>query len=118
MIVENALIRSHEPGPIPANASSRPAVDAELHVLPGENAESAAPPDPVKIKEAVKEINEFIKQANPSIEFSVDEESGRTIVKMIDIENNQLIRQIPTKEALAISRALDSLKGMTVHLKA
>jgi flagellar protein FlaG len=48
----------------------------------------------------------------------VDKESGRTIVKMIDIENNQLIRQIPTKEALAISRALDSLKGMTVHLKA
>lgn len=118
MIIENSLIRSHDPGSTPASAPLRPAVEAELRVLPGQNAESAAPPDPVKIREAVKEINEYIKQANPSIEFSVDEESGRTIVKMIDIENNQLIRQIPTKEALAISRALDSLKGMTVHLKA
>jgi len=74
--------------------------------------------DTGKLEEAIKEINEFIKQASPSIQFSVDKESGRTIVKMIDIENNQLIRQIPTKEALAISKALDSLKGMTVHLKA
>jgi flagellar protein FlaG len=118
MIVENSLIRSLESGLVSAGAPTRLPGESDIHVLPVKGNEPGDIQDTGKLEEAIKEINEFIKQASPSIQFSVDKESGRTIVKMIDIENNQLIRQIPTKEALAISRALDSLKGMTVHLKA
>lgn len=118
MIVDNSYIRSLESGSVSAGAPPRLPGESDIHVPAVKGNESSDIPDTGKLEEAIKEINEFIKQASPSIQFSVDKESGRTIVKMIDIENNQLIRQIPTKEALAISKALDSLKGMTVHLKA
>jgi flagellar protein FlaG len=70
------------------------------------------------VKEAVKEMNEFVKPASASIEFALDEDSGRTIVKMVDTETNEVVRQMPSEEALAISKALDRLQGLTVRMKA
>lgn len=118
MIVDNSYIRSLESGSVSAGAPTRLPGESDIKAASPKGDKSSDIPDTGKLDEAIKEINEFIKQASPSIQFSVDKESGRTIVKMIDIENNQLIRQIPTKEALAISKALDSLKGLTVHMKA
>jgi flagellar protein FlaG len=63
-------------------------------------------------------MNEFVKPASASIEFALDEDSGRTIVKMVDTETNEVVRQFPSEEALAISKALDRLQGLTVHTKA
>ena len=70
------------------------------------------------VEAAVKEMNEFIKPASPSIQFSLDKDSGRTIVKMVDTETNKVVRQFPSEEALAISKSLDRLQGLTVHMKA
>jgi flagellar protein FlaG len=70
------------------------------------------------VEAAVKELNEFIKPASASIQFALDEDSGRTIVKMVDTETNEVVRQIPSEEALAISKALDRLQGLTVRMKA
>lgn len=75
-------------------------------------------PSTEAVKAAVNEMNEFVKPAVASIQFSLDENSGRTIVKMVDTDTNKVIRQFPSEEALAISKALDSLKGLTVHMKA
>lgn len=70
------------------------------------------------VEAAIKELNDYIKSASASIQFSLDEDSGRTIVKMVDIETNEVVRQMPSEEALAISKALDRLQGLTVHTKA
>jgi hypothetical protein len=37
--------------------------------------------------------------------------SQRTVVKVIDQETKEVLRQIPTKEALALAKAFDSAKG-------
>lgn len=99
-------------------ASARTSDVSESVSAPAQTEPPKAEPDLEEVKQAVKEMNDFIKQASPSIQFSLDEESGRTIVKMVDTETNQVVRQIPTKEALAISKALDSLMGMTLRVKA
>jgi hypothetical protein len=45
------------------------------------------------------------------IEFSIDSTSHRIVVKVVDQSNNQVIRQIPSKEALAIADSLDESQG-------
>ncbi len=70
------------------------------------------------VEAAVREMNAFIKPASASIQFALDEDSGRTIVKMVDTETNKVVRQMPSEEALAISKSLDRLQGLTVHTKA
>ncbi|EGF30306.1 hypothetical protein IMCC9480_1720 [Oxalobacteraceae bacterium IMCC9480] len=53
-----------------------------------------------------------------SIEFSIDESSGRTLIKVVDTDTNTVLRQFPTKEAIAISNELDKLQGLLVRDKA
>lgn len=55
---------------------------------------------------AVSSINAFVQNQQRTIRFSVDEQSGRDVVKVVDQLTDELIRQIPSEEVLAISRRL------------
>ena len=77
-----------------------------------------APPDPQKAAQAAKEINDFLKSSSAGIEFQVDNQSDRVIVRVVDTETKQLIRQVPTEEMVAISHALDRMTGLLLAQKA
>lgn len=70
------------------------------------------------IEEAVKKVNEFVKPINNSLSFNLDEESGQTVIKVVDLTTKEVIRQIPSEEMLAIAKALDTMKGLLVQQKA
>ncbi len=76
------------------------------------------PPDPQKAAQAAKEINDFLKSSSAGIEFQVDNQSDRVIVRVVDTETKQLIRQVPTEEMVAISHALDRMTGLLLAQKA
>jgi len=67
------------------------------------------------VREAVAAINQAAKSLNASVELSVDSDSGRAIVRVVDTQTRQLIRQIPTEEALELRRALDRIAGLLIH---
>ncbi len=69
-------------------------------------------------KQAVARINEFLKSSAANVEFTVDAASDRVGVRVGDSETHQLIRQMPSEETLAISRALDRLSGLLLAQKA
>lgn len=85
-----------------------------------------AVPPPIKdvqasrqqLYEAVKVVNDFVKSLNNSLQFSIDDETGETVVKVIDADTKQVIKQFPSEEMLAIAKALDNIKGLLVHQKA
>jgi len=66
------------------------------------------------LEAAVKNINEFVSPMTQSIEFSLDKDSGRTIVKVVDSETQKVLRQIPDEEVLQISKTLDKLQGLLI----
>lgn len=74
--------------------------------------------DAAELKHALDAINRFLKPIASNIEFSVDQDSGRTLVKVVDTETNTVIRQTPSKEVLAIARELDKLQGLLIREKA
>lgn len=74
--------------------------------------------DNTKLDQAVSAINKFLAPIASSIEFSIDEESGRTLVKVVDTDTNTVLRQFPSKEALDISHQLDKLQGLLLKEKA
>lgn len=71
-----------------------------------------------EVKQAIDAINRFITPANGNIEFSQDEDTGKTLVKVVDTQTQAVLLQIPSKEAIAISKALDRLQGLLVREKA
>jgi flagellar protein FlaG len=70
------------------------------------------------VGDAVKLLNTFIETSSPGIQFSLDDSSGRTVVKIVDIETKTVLRQIPSAEALSIAQSLDKLQGLLIREKA
>ena len=72
-----------------------------------------------QLKEAVKEINRAMQQSNRALEFSVDEETDRLVVRLKDGETGETIRQYPSDETLAIARYIaDVQHGLLLSQKA
>lgn len=74
--------------------------------------------DPDELQKAVEKIQKFVNLAACDMEFSIDEKSGRTVVKVVDRETKDVIRQIPSQEALDLAQALDKLQGLLIRQKA
>ena len=53
---------------------------------------------------AVRNLNDFAQNTQRELNFSIDEQTGRTVVKVIDHETKDVIRQIPAEEILALAR--------------
>jgi flagellar protein FlaG len=68
-----------------------------------------------QLSDAVKQINETLKKLSQDLEFSVDSENNRTVVKVIDQQTKDVIRQIPTEEAMEIAKALDRVQGLLIR---
>lgn len=108
-----APIRTATPAPGSASTASKAAPVAG----PGGTAEAnkAADSSELKdVKQAVSEINKAMQFMSRELEFSVDTDSDRTIVKVIDQQTREVIRQMPTKEALEIGKALEKAQGLLI----
>ena len=60
----------------------------------------------VEVRQAVGEINEIVQSVQRDLSFNMDEDSGKTVIKVVDTESGELIRQIPSEEVLAIASQL------------
>jgi flagellar protein FlaG len=82
-------------------------------------APTPAQPSAAELKSAVATINKVMQESNHALEFSVDNDSHRTVVKMVDTSTGELIRQFPSETTLAISRGIDQFQqGMLLTEKA
>ena len=79
---------------------------------------SEAIPGLDEVRDAVKKIEHVVSPAAQDLRFSIDDETGITVVKLIDTQTQTVLRQIPTQEVMEISKALDRLQGLLVRNKA
>ena len=98
-------------------------LDRTQAVNPSQGAEQAAnedaeekgalaPPGKGELEKAVQSINDFLQSSKRSLEFSVDDNSGRTVIKVMDAEREEVIRQIPPETALELMHKLRDGDGM------
>lgn len=71
--------------------------------------------DAQTLSDSVSKLNRAVKAIASDLQFSVDEETGIDVVKVVDTESKEVIRQIPSKEVIAIARAFDRLQGLLVR---
>jgi flagellar protein FlaG len=72
----------------------------------------------VALKQAIAAANQHLKQVSNDLEFAVDTSSGRTVLRVVDATTKQVIRQFPSEEVLAITRAIDRFQGLLLKEKA
>lgn len=72
---------------------------------------SAQVPNMEQLAQAVKSLNKAMETRSQGLEFSIDSDSHRTVVKVVDQKTKDVIRQIPSEEALQIAQALEQAQG-------
>ncbi len=71
-----------------------------------------------KLERHLDKINKFVQARASNVQFSLDDDTGIRIVKVIDTSTKEVIRQIPTEEAVHIAKVLDQLQGLLIRQKA
>jgi len=57
-----------------------------------------------QLHDAIGTVNDFVQNIHRELQFSVDQDLGRTVVKVVDSESGDLIRQIPEEIFLELAR--------------
>jgi flagellar protein FlaG len=104
--------------PLPGVARSMP----DQPVVPQQNTpvtKQDIEPNQPELDYAVSRLNEYIQNSRRDLHFSVDKGSGRVVLKVIDPETREVIRQIPSEEVIALAqgRGLKESAGMLLHTK-
>ena len=71
-----------------------------------------------QIRQAVQNIQSAGDNLAHNLRFSIDEDTGKTIIKVVDAHTDEIIRQFPTEEAIEIARTLDKVQGLLFNDKA
>lgn len=114
---------------IPKPVTERPSPVAEIKVHPVKKSQSLAADspqprteerenreeEPQRLVEAVQSINDFMQAVRRELQFSIDEATSRAVIKVMDKENGQMIRQIPSEEVMALARRIaeEGREGIT-----
>jgi len=58
------------------------------------------------LDQVVQQMNKYVQNIQRDLQFSVDGDSGMSVVKVIDSKSKEVIRQIPNEEVLIMARQL------------
>lgn len=114
-LANDGLASNGAPSIVAVNNQTTPTAPAE----PPKTAVKPATQQPsaTELQSSVDNINKALKQADKNLVFSIDQESNRTVIKVVDAETGDVIREIPSKEALAISQAIEQIQQQGLLLK-
>ena len=80
--------------------------------------ETNAQPQEEQVAEAVGRIEEFVQSVQRNLEFSVDDDTGDSVVTVRDRVTDEVIRQIPSEDMLDIAKRLDEIGGVLFSVSA
>lgn len=68
----------------------------------GSERSATTPKVAVDVERQVGQLNDVIQDIRRELRFAVDDDSGRTIIKVIDSTTQEIVRQIPAEEVVAL----------------
>ena len=127
-VVKDARLSSTtQPGHLQNSAVNKrqDVAEPEGTILPPETTqakESAQEVSKEKAQEVVEQLNNHAQAVNRDLHFSVDDNSGKTVIKVVNSDTAELVRQIPSEEVLRLSEtireSIESGTGVIVQTSA
>jgi flagellar protein FlaG len=70
------------------------------------------------VAKAAEQIQQFVQSMGRNLNFSIDETSGYHVVRVVNPDTGELVRQLPSEELLKISRDFQRLNNALVSQRA
>lgn len=64
--------------------------------------------------EAIAQIKAYLSQSQRQLQFQFDDNSGRTILRIVNPESGELIRQVPSEEVVKLAAAMRASGGRLI----
>ncbi|EUJ10203.1 flagellar protein FlaG [Methylophilaceae bacterium 11] len=100
---------------VPGSQTVQATSGLKVVTKPEESLPAAVELDRATLTGAVKKLNDYVAPALQTIQFSIDQESERIVVKVVDTATQKVLRQIPNEEVMAITKTLDKLQGLVIR---
>ena len=81
------------------------------------NADTATQQQPLEreqLEKMAQQLQDFIGEMNRSLQFQVDEDSGRDVIKVLDKATGDVIKQYPSEEVLSLVSKLSETAGLLI----
>lgn len=72
--------------------------------------------NPMSLEKAVSKSNDTARLMNSQIRFQVDDNTGQVIVKVINKDTKEVIRQIPSEEMVKLASRAEDLRGLIFNV--
>ncbi len=70
------------------------------------------------VQAVVDKLNEFMHNGQRNLSFSVDKDTEDMVVKVMDTQTQEVIRQFPSEETLKLAKHLEGMLGLIFNDKA
>jgi len=70
-----------------------------------------------QLEVVAQKLQDFVSEMNRGLEFIVDEDSGRDVIKVIDKNTGDLVKQFPSEEVLELVAHLSEATGNFIDSK-
>lgn len=93
--------------------------DQQVNTIPSPTTEYTAhqPLTAEQLDKVAQQLQDFVGDLNRNIEFSVDKDSGRDVIKVIDKDSGDLLKQYPSEEVLTLVSKLSDMVGGFIDAK-
>lgn len=81
-------------------------------------AEDVRDPSREELQQAVASVESFTQSIRRDLKFSMDDESGKVVVKVTDSKTGEVIRQMPSEEALRLAQRLEEARSLLFKAEA
>lgn len=71
-----------------------------------------------ELEEIVDKMQETVKVMQRNLNFSIHDNTGVTVVKVMDASSGEVIRQMPTEDALVLAERLDEMRSLLFEARA
>jgi flagellar protein FlaG len=86
--------------------------------LPRQQATELPPAEMAELEKAVENLNQALQDIKRELRFSVDDDTGRMIVKVINADTDEVVRQIPSEQLLNAVRHMEQQAGLLLDTEA
>jgi flagellar protein FlaG len=67
-----------------------------------------------EVEQAVTKLNDYVQTVQRNLQFNLDDESGKTIITVVDKNTSEVIRQIPDNVALKLAQNLQQSEPLSL----
>lgn len=92
-------------GSVPS-APSNGAVSGVEGKPPVDSMQASPEPDAKTVRQAVEEMQSRVQMVRRDLQFTIDEDTQEVVIKVLDRESGEVVRQIPSEEVLAMLKRM------------